>query len=1324
MKNLARYLTHTLRKSNAPIFTIAAALGMAMCCSTARGQSGAGSIQGTVTDSTGAVIAGAAIHVVNQATDVATDAKSSSIGFYQVPDLFTGAYAMTVSAPGFKTYTTRIELLVNQNAVINPALAVGSQAEQITVSANVVQLTTTDSGTIFSTLENDRINQLPMNGRDLLTLTGESTPGLGSCSQQGAGACPNGLAAQAMEYVADGVTTTNRQFGGEQAEEPGTALNSQLPDPDAIQEVQVETTGVGAQYSTPAVGIITTKSGTNSLHGAMFETARNNYWGIAKVRQNPSTYAAPTYIRNEFGASVGGPIILPHVYHGKNKSFWFFAYERYSLASISNQEEAVPPASWEQGNFSGLLNSSGVLQQLYDPATTTANAACPVPTGGTTNNPYCRTSFTSEYNETGSNINSIPSNRLSPTAKVYFDITPPASSAANPLVTTNLEGVDPTEIRVPTITFRLDHVFDDNNRAYLRYTDNLGTLTTLLSAAAEGQVNPQPATIAADGFPAFLSGMSSTPGTMFNAAIGYTHVFSPMFFAETVVSQEWWGQPLGPLGNPSADYESKLGLPNNFGESGFPTWSGLLDPYKGQQWAYGNNQIILNVDENLTKTIGRHQLQFGGRYRHERIGTRPDESPDTITFGAYATGLLNPATITSNTYTATTNTGNANADLLLGAPYSYNVNLDPPYEHYHDMEFDGYFQDNYHVSRNLTVNLGLRYEAHPAPWEKYGAMAGFDLKNDARVTAVPTSTLISEGYTTQAIITNDENDGAKFETPQEAGMPPTIIKNSDLTVGPRVGLAYQPFGAKYGTVIRGAYGRYIYPIPIRFALIQVNKSNPFTASYTEDYTNAAQSPDGLPNYILRSPQSVVMGVNSSGVVNSSSTTSILPGITELSLDPDLKPDFASQTNFTIEQPLKGNSVLRVSWLWTHGSNLDQEYYYNFHPTSYVWEMQTGITPPNGGASTIGTNQYATTATGPYDQTTWGGSGYQVQTTGWSNDNILQANYQRLFHRGIAYQIIYAWSKAFRVGGAHALANYYYPPADFVGNTQGAANTYMTPAYGPVIAPALPPPSPAGLRDWASFRALDSFESYMVDTAVPKQYIQFNGIIDLPFGSGKRFLGNANHLINELVGGWQVAGDGTIVSQDFSITATNWGLTNPLHVYKNKAPITDCRSGVCYKEWEWFNGYIAPTANANVDCTTKCVTGLPSNWAPYQTPIDNTPGTTYYGNNEVEITLANGKTSAITYAPGPSTAITGGNGPVGENPFAHTVLNGPMNWTADASLFKVFPIKEGVNLRFNMDAFNVFNVQGYNNPNATDGTVNFLSSYNTARQVQFTLRLTF
>lgn len=1282
--------------------TFVLALAFTMCCIRSFAQSGAGSIQGTVADPSGAVIPGAVIHVVNQATGIAVDTKSNDTGFYQVPGLFTGTYVVTITAPGMKISKATVELQVAQSAVINPVLAAGAVTQEVVVSSDLIQLTTTDNGTITSTLENSRINQIPMNGRALFTLTGMTTPGVeGSNSGTALGSINqrvNGLMPETLEYIEDGTPMVNRNFGGE-----SNAPLTLVSDPDAVQEVKMETTNTGAQFAEPSTGIITSKSGTNSLHGSFFETARNNAVGIARSRSNPANFAAPHLVRNEFGASAGGPIILPRLYHGKDKSFWFFAYERFSLASIiTNELVNVPTAAMRSGDWSGLVNGSG-LQQLYDPATTTASANC----AATPLNPvnqYCRQPFPT----INGLPNQIPIGRRSPMAKVLYDITPLPNLPGTPIAGFgNFQAPDIDNEQIPTITIRFDHSFNENNKAYLRYTDNIEVLHTLQNYPANA-----PVTLAADGIPYGANGENGWLVGTFTGALGYTHIFSPTFFSETVIGQQWFNQNVVDGGDPTANYESALGLPNNFGEAGFPTiGAGLISPYSGNQSGYKGTQIITNIDENLTKTEGHHQMLFGSRFRHERLGYLPDRQADDIYFNNYTTAVENPASGAS--YGALPNTGYQDADAFLGSAYEYFVTQQAPFVHFHDMEFDAYFQDNYRVTRNLTANLGLRYEAHPALWTKYGLAPGFDLKNDAMVLINPTSYYVSHGYTTQTIINNMINDGVKFESPQEAGQPAnTLLDNYDFNFLPRIGLAYLPFSGAHGTVIRGAYGRYIYPIPTRNSDDSVMVSLPYVASYSQNYLSAAQSPDGLPNYTLRNPQPVVMGVNSSNVINSTSPNSLLPGFAAWNRAPNYAPDFVTQMNATIEQPLKGNSALRVTWLWTHGTNLDHYYYYNDHPSTFVWETGTGTTPPTGGASTIGTNQYSTTATGPYDKTTWGNSTWDVKN-GWSNDNALQVNYQRLFHRGVAYQVTYVWSKPFRVGGNYFRDATIEPSADYLGGL-GALGSWTSP-YGTVITPALPPARPTGTPDWAEYHNLDRFEAYKVDTAIPLQHVQFNGIVDLPFGRGKRFFGNANRLTDELVGGFEIAGDGSIISQDFQPTYTNWGPTNPLHTYKHGARITDCRTGVCRESFEWFNGYISPTKNGNNPaCTSECVEDLPSNWQPYETPIDNTPGTANYGANSVLVGLLNRTTQTQAFSPGP----------FGSNPFSSTILHGPMNYSIDLSLFKVFLITEKVNLRVNVDAFNALNQQGYLNPNTTDGTESLLSSYWTARQLQFTMRLSF
>ena len=266
---------------------------------------------------------------------------------------------------------------------------------------------------------------------------------------------------------------------------------------------------------------------------------------------------------------------------------------------------------------------------------------------------------------------------------------------------------------------------------------------------------------------------------------------------------------------------------------------------------------------------------------------------------------------------------------------------------------------------------------------------------------------------------------------------------------------------------------------------------------------------------------------------------------------------------------------------------------------------------------------------------------------------------------------------------------------------------------------------------------------------------------LPFGRGKRWLGNTSKALNEVVGGWQISGAGRFIVTDFQITTTNWGTTNPLKAYKHGAPITDCRSGVCLKSYEWFNGYIPPTNQPTNTCNgggeLPQVRGLPANWASYQQPIDTmcgpptiktTNGATtytanvdkYFGDNDVAVTGVINSTTGVVQPAGTVLAYgvvpSNNNNGASEgaidvtNPYGHTVLNGPMNWSADASLFKLFPITEGVVLRINLDAFNVFNNQGLPNPSGTDGTVCVTpggagcSSYNTPRQLQFSARLSF
>jgi hypothetical protein len=469
---------------------------------------------------------------------------------------------------------------------------------------------------------------------------------------------------------------------------------------------------------------------------------------------------------------------------------------------------------------------------------------------------------------------------------------------------------------------------------------------------------------------------------------------------------------------------------------------------------------------------------------------------------------------------------------------------------------------------------------------------------------------------------------------------------------------------------------------VRSSIRNLTSNYPFTASYSQSYTAASQSPDGLPNYLLRAPQTVVAGQNSANVVNSNSTSALLPGINiGTSLAAEYPPAHVREANMTIEQPFRDGSVFRVSYVYTHGSNLDQNYQYNNAPSTYVWETTTGTTPPTGALASV--------ATRPYDNKTWGGNVISTKT-GWSNDSALQLNYQRPFRNGIGYQIFYVYSRAFRVGGNTFRDNTLYPAQNFAPGVLPAGLDVGTPLN----------PS----------RALNRYENYRVDTAIPLHHITFNGIYELPFGKGKRFLGNSNKFVNALFGGFQVAFTGQVLSQTFSVGAGNWGATSNVKLYKSSVPITDCRSGVCRPAFMWFNGYLSPS----VINAVKGVSGLPSDYVPYLAPLNNVPGTPNFGNNNVNVNLKNGTQVLTGYSPGPA----------GANPFSQTVLPGPFNYLADVSLYKEFSFSERTKLRLNLDAFNAMNVQGRVNPNGSDGIESLQNSYWTPRQIQITARFSF
>lgn len=323
----------------------------------ALGQTGTAVLKGTVQDSSGAVIPGAKVVASNNATNVARTGETSNLGLYYLPSLPPGRYTLNVEARGFRKWSGSLTLEVGQTAVIDPRLEVGAVDTIIEVSdaAPVITLEGSAVGDVKDAL---RIRQLPLNGRSVTNLF-NLTAGV----EGGGNPRVNGLKVGSVEMLLDGVSLVDRFGGGIVRVQPGL---------DTIEEFRIETTGSSAQYSRPATVELVTKSGTNKISGSVFQTHRNNYGGLrARTRSDGNT--PPKLIRNEFGGSAGGPAVLPKIYDGRNKTFWFAAYEANRERQLSFYRDIGPTPEMWRGDFSQVIDSNNRRTTIFDPLTTDGN---------------------------------------------------------------------------------------------------------------------------------------------------------------------------------------------------------------------------------------------------------------------------------------------------------------------------------------------------------------------------------------------------------------------------------------------------------------------------------------------------------------------------------------------------------------------------------------------------------------------------------------------------------------------------------------------------------------------------------------------------------------------------------------------------------------------------------------------------------------------------------------------------------------------------------------------------------------------------------------
>ena len=353
-----------------------------------------------------------------------------------------------------------------------------------------------------------------------------------------------------------------------------------------------------------------------------------------------------------------------------------------------------------------------------------------------------------------------------------------------------------------------------------------------------------------------LWGFESRPETMHSAMISWNHTFTPTFFVETVATgADMYFRYCTDDPSAQADIAKQLGTPNPFNVASAPRiqstgFSLLLD---GAMARHEDTKPI-SFEQNYTLVRGKHQFQFGWRFRREVLDVLPDRPPQsTIAFNSMATALYDPAT--GSAMGAVARTGYDAANFYLGVASSYAQVLPAGMWNMRSTEFSSYVQDDWKVTRGLTLNIGVRYEYLPPMLDANGTNSVFDLNSKSMVRTATVADLIRTGNTTQAVADSFAKIGVKYATVKEAGLPGNLVNVNRHNFSPRLGFAQQWKLANRTVVLRGGFGVYRFPLPARTYQNQRNNP-PLQGSFSYNISSAAQTPDGRANWGLRSVPTV------------------------------------------------------------------------------------------------------------------------------------------------------------------------------------------------------------------------------------------------------------------------------------------------------------------------------------------------------------------------------------------------------------------------------------------------------------------------------------
>jgi len=1002
-----------------------------LIASAAIAQDPRGSIVGKVSDKSGAGMPGLEVHATNQATGVTVSGKTSSAGDFNIPFLIPGTYTVKAESAGFKKFVrSGIEVRVSESVGVEINMEVGAVTDTVQVTAETPLLSTTDAsqGTVIidsavtelpllagNPVEFALLDPAAMNETDMRERGASATNASSQWSSMGAGAYNN-------EFQIDGVSNTF-------ADGSGHARVAFNPPASAIGQFKIITNpfDASAGNSLGATVNVSTKAGTNQLHGELHFYARNSAFDTTDFFSNKRSVAKTVYQENRFGASLGGPITVPKLYNGKNRTFFFYTWEQDLWAVPQPYTGTVPTAKQRNGDFSELL-AIGSSYQVYDPFTTRP----------TTNNRFQRDPFPgniipkSKFNTAGFNLVNLFPLPNQP------GVTNGTNNYYNPAKSSEFYWVQ---------LARLDHAFSESHRAFVRVDYDFWEehknkyFTTDIQGIQLNRINRG---IAIDDV------MLLTPNLVLNIRYGFTE----QDFPEHRITQ---GIDLGALG-----FSPNLTKLINPSRATLPRVS--FGGYSGySQWETGdgtNNSLTHNFNANLSTQRGIHSLRFGADFRVYRAfqNRYPFETaPDLAFRSTFTNGPLDTSGASA--------IGQDLASALLGLAQSGSMS-NPNSFAMQNLYLGAYIQDDIKLTRNLTINIGLRYEVEWPITERFDRLiTGFAFNSPSPIDAAARAAYAAKPIAAIPASQFKVNGGLLYAGQTDTGR--SMFHMQKLNMLPRFGLAWQ---VSRRTTVRTGYG-------IFYGSLGVNATVPQSYGYTQS-TPILTTLDNGQSY--PAPISNPFPTGLLPIAGRSGGLSTYMGQSIAFQSPDKRQPYSQRWSFAIQELLPSMILLDVSYVGNRSTHLTATRQIDATPAQYLSRSNV--------RDTAVINYLGTASPNPL---------YNLAPL-FTSTTITNANLLRPYPQftGIAMDGSdgYAWYHSLQVRAARRMSHGVTLNAGYAFSKMMEATSFLNES------------------DTMPYRTLSASHR--------PHRLTFNGIWELPVGRKRAFLNQMPKPLEAMLGNWQ------------------------------------------------------------------------------------------------------------------------------------------------------------------------------------------------------------